>query len=64
MQVTWSTARSSVVGLPAVPQRASMVFDDVAIDRTNGSVQVPVARARHVELHGRLAEGSTLARIP
>ncbi|MGC2179370.1 MAG: DUF2125 domain-containing protein, partial [Bradyrhizobium sp.] len=46
-------------GLPAIPQRASIVFDDVAIDRTNNSVQVPVARAKHVELHGRLAEGST-----
>jgi len=61
MQVNWTTARASVVGLPAIPQRASIVFDDVAIDRTNNSaVQVPVARAKHVELHGRLAEGSTL----
>ena len=61
MQVTWSKARASVVGLPAIPQRASIVFDDVAIDRGNGSVQVPLARARHVELHGRFAEGSTPA---
>lgn len=60
MRVNWKTARASVVGLPAVPQRASIVFDDVAIDRSNNSVQVPVARAKHVELHGRLAEGSTL----
>jgi len=61
MRVNWSSARSSVVGLPAIPQRASIVFDDVAIDRVNdSSVQVPVARAKHVELHGRLAEGSTL----
>jgi hypothetical protein len=59
MLVNWSTARASVVGLPAIPQRASMVFDDVAIDRTNNSVQMPLARAKHVELHGRLAEGST-----
>lgn len=60
MQVSWSMARSSVVGLPAIPQRASIVFDDVGIDRVNNnSVQVPVARAKHVELHGRLAEGST-----
>lgn len=60
MQVNWATARASVVGLPAIPQRASIVFDDVAIDRVNdSSVQVPVARAKHVELHGRLAEGST-----
>src|SRR6201996_2406 len=59
MQVNWSTARASVVGLPAIPQRASIVFDDVAIDRMNSSMQVPVARAKHVELHGRLADGST-----
>ncbi|MFX4781961.1 DUF2125 domain-containing protein, partial [Acinetobacter baumannii] len=48
-----------VLGLPAVPQRASIVFDDAAIDRVNAnSIQVPVARAKPVELHGRLAEGS------
>ena len=58
MLVNWSKARSSVVGLPAIPQRASIVFDDPAIDRVNGSVQVPLARAKHVELHGRLADGS------
>jgi len=57
--VNWSKGRSSVVGLPAVPQRASLVFDDPAIDRLNGSVQTPLARAGHVELHGRLADGST-----
>jgi hypothetical protein len=59
MLVNWSKARSSVVGLPAIPQRASIVFDDPAIDRINGPVQTPLARAKHVELHGRLAEGST-----
>jgi hypothetical protein len=58
MLVNWSKARSSVVGLPAIPQRASIVFDDPAIDRVNGSVQAPLARAKHVELHARLAEGS------
>jgi hypothetical protein len=58
MAVSWSKGRSSVVGLPAVPQRASIVFDDPAIDRVNGSVQAPLARAKHVELHGRLVEGS------
>jgi hypothetical protein len=60
MQVNWSKARSSVVGLPAVPQRASIVFDDASIDRINGSVQVPLVRAKHLELHGRLAEGAPL----
>jgi hypothetical protein len=60
MLVNWSKARSSVMGLPAVPQRASIVFDDASVDRINGSVQVPLARARHIELHGRLAEGAPL----
>jgi hypothetical protein len=56
--VNWSKARSSVVGLPAVPQRASIVFDDPEVNRFNGSMQAPLARAKHIEMHGRLAEGS------
>ncbi|QWG14009.1 DUF2125 domain-containing protein [Bradyrhizobium sediminis] len=62
MMVNWSKARSSVVGLPAIPQRASIVFDEPSIDRVNASVQTPLARAKLVELHGRLAEGSALDR--
>jgi hypothetical protein len=56
--VNWSTARSSIVGLPGPPQRVAIVFDDPAIDRVNASVQTPLARAKHVELHARLADGS------
>src|ERR1700750_210921 len=56
--VNWSTARSSIVGLPAVPQRAAIVFDDPAIDGVNAAVQTPLARAKHVELHARLADGA------
>ncbi|MDE2377959.1 DUF2125 domain-containing protein [Bradyrhizobium sp.] len=56
--VNWSKGRSSVFGLPAVPQRAAIVFDDPTVNRLDGSVQVPLARARQVELHARLAEGS------
>src|SRR5436305_13220045 len=33
----WSKARSSIVGLPGIPQRASIMFDDPAIDRINAS---------------------------
>jgi hypothetical protein len=62
MTVNWSKARSSVIGLPAVPQRASIVFDDAEIDRVEGSTPAPLARAKHIELHGRLAEGSALDR--
>ena len=62
MLVNWRTARASVVGLPAIPQRASIVFDDPSIDRISGSIQTALARARHVERHGRLADGATLDR--
>ncbi len=57
MVANWRTARSSIVGLPAVPRRIALVFDDPSIDRIAGSMQTPLARARHVELHARLAEG-------
>jgi hypothetical protein len=60
--VNWSKARASVAGLPAVPQRASIVFDDAEVNRFNGSLQAPLARAKHIELHGRLAEGTALDR--
>jgi hypothetical protein len=61
MKVNWTVARSSVAGLPATPERASIVFENPAIDRVNGPVQTPLAKANHVELHGRLAEGSVSA---
>ena len=62
MIVNWSKAHSSVVGLPAVPQRASITFDDASVGRVDGPVQAPLAGAKHVELHGRLAEGAALDR--
>jgi hypothetical protein len=58
MIAKWSTGRSSIVGLPGVPQRVALVFDDPAIDRVSSSTQKPLARAKHIELHGRLVEGS------
>jgi hypothetical protein len=60
MSVNWSKGRSSVVGLPQVPNRASIVFDNPEVDRLNGPTLTPLARAKHIELHGRLAEASTL----
>jgi hypothetical protein len=60
MIANWSKARSSVAGLPGVPQRVSLVFDDPALDRTDGPAPVPLARAKHVELHGRLVDGSAV----
>ncbi|MBR0691708.1 DUF2125 domain-containing protein [Bradyrhizobium lablabi] len=57
LSINWSKGRSSVVGLPAVPQRASLVFDDLAIDRIGGATPIALARAGHVELHGRQVDG-------
>jgi hypothetical protein len=54
----WKLGRASVFGLPDTPQRASVVFDQPALARIDASMQVPLADAGHVELHGRLAEGS------
>ena len=56
--VNWSKGRSSIVGLPAIPQRADIAFDDPAINRLDDAMQVPLAAAKHVELHGRIAQGS------
>jgi hypothetical protein len=56
--VNWSKGRSSIVGLPAIPQRADIAFDDPTINRFDGTMQVPLAAAKHVELHGRIAQGS------
>jgi hypothetical protein len=58
MSVNWSKARSSVVGLPGIPQRASITFDDPEVNRVDGSMLKPLAQAKHIELHGRLAESS------
>ncbi len=59
LKVNWSLGRSSVSGLPDIPQRVSIVFDNPSIDRVNGPVATPLAKANHAELHGRIAEGST-----
>lgn len=55
----WSLGRASVSGLPDVPERISLEFNDPAIDRLDGSAQTPFLRAKHLEWHGRQAPGST-----
>ena len=56
--VNWSLGHASIAGLPFTPQRVALEFNDPKIDRVDQSMRVPVAQARHAELHGRLAEGS------
>jgi hypothetical protein len=57
LTASWRKARSSILGLPGIPQRASIVFDAPAVDRVNGHASTPLARADHLELHARLGEG-------
>ncbi len=56
--VNWSLGHASIAGLPFTPNRVSVEFNDPTLKRVDASMQVPVAQARHAELHGRLAEGS------
>jgi hypothetical protein len=56
--VNWSLGHASIAGLPFTPDRASVEFNEPTIKRLDASMQVPVAQAKHAELHGRLAEGS------
>lgn len=54
----WSLAQASLYGTPDAPQRLAMVFDEPTLDRIGAAVHAPLLRARHIELHGRIAEGS------
>lgn len=61
MVATWKLGRSSIVGLPGVPQRVSLSFEEPALDRIDGAMQVGMMRAKLAELHGRLIEGAPAA---
>jgi hypothetical protein len=56
----WKLAQSSVRGTPAAPERVSIVLDQAIVNRT--SPNETLARAQHLEIHGRLAEGSVTDR--
>jgi hypothetical protein len=58
IMVDWKVAQSSVRGTPSAPGRASLVFDQPVVDRMNGDNRQNLLRAKHIEVHGRLAEGS------
>jgi hypothetical protein len=54
----WKLGQSSVRGTPTAPERVSLVFDSPTIDRISGDVHQNLLRAAHLEIHGRMAEGS------
>jgi hypothetical protein len=55
---SWKLGRSSLRGIPTAPERLSMVFDQPVVDRIEGAARQNYLRAEHVEVHGRIAEGS------
>jgi hypothetical protein len=58
MVADWKLGQSSVRGTPAAPQRVSLVFDSPTVDRMDGAARQSILRAKHIEIHGRMAEGS------
>src|SRR5262249_57023847 len=56
----WKLAQSSVRGTPSAPERGSLVFDLLSVERVNGTAPESMVRARHAELHGTMAEASAI----
>ncbi len=54
----WKFGQSSVRGTPRSPERISVVFDEPVIKLVSGNHETSLLRAKRVELHGRIAEGS------
>lgn len=54
----WKLAQSSVRGTPQAPERVSLVFDGPVVDRINGGAWENLLHAKHIEIHGRIVEGS------
>lgn len=53
----WSLGHASAAGLPTLPKRISMEFNDPVIERIVSGVTAPFFSAKHAEWHVRLVEG-------
>jgi hypothetical protein len=60
MTSNWSLAQSSIRGTPTAPERVSIALDMPSL-RRNSPAEV-IFKAKRIEFHGRLAEGSVEAR--
>ena len=60
--VNWKLFQSSVRGTPSAPERVSLVFDKPVVARMGGAAEQKLLQAAHIELHGRIAEGSAASR--
>jgi hypothetical protein len=54
----WKLGQSSVRGTPKAPERVSVVFDEPVVDLVSGDRHTNLLHAKHIEIHGRIAEGS------
>ena len=54
---TWTLAQASVRGTPAMPERASIVADDLKLDGAAPG-NPPLFNAKHAEFHARIQFGS------
>jgi hypothetical protein len=54
----WKLGQSSLRGTPGAPERVSLVFDEPVVNLVSGGGETNLLRAKRVELHGRIAEGS------
>ena len=60
--VNWKLAQSSVRGTPAAPERVSLVFDRPVVESITGGSRQNLLRAKHIEIHGRIVEGSAASK--
>ncbi len=58
LRADWTLAQASLRGTPAAPERLSVVFEEPKLDDISGPVPVLAAQAKHMELHGRIIEGT------
>jgi hypothetical protein len=56
----WTLAQSSVRGTPREPERVSVAIDGLSVKHV-GVAEEPVVDAAHLEIHGRMLEGSARA---
>ena len=54
----WKVGQASVRGTPREPERASLVFEQAVVDRTDVGAPQNLLRASRIELHSRIAKGS------
>ncbi|MEI7805965.1 MAG: DUF2125 domain-containing protein [Hyphomicrobiales bacterium] len=54
----WELGQTSVRGTPKAPERVSIVLDSPTLDRMDAGAAQQMVKAKRIEIHGRMAEGS------